>query len=199
MRVRAVLLAFLLGAGCRSSHKGAPDAVAPPARLTVESVRGWWIGPQATGYWIAPDAVRVVSGEHSDRLAVQSINDDFGALKLELEGSPAMRLSSRDGGLSVKIGDSKPIDVRRASDLEERELEKRDARALLATAHACERAVSCCRAATGKGLANADECAPLALAKELGQCVRALKVFARKASEAKIELPACATSAAPSP
>jgi len=203
MRVRAVLLVFPLvawgGSGCRSAPKTSPDAGVALTPLTVESARGWWVGPGATGYWIANDAVRIVSGEHAERRLVKSLAPEGTALKIVLDGAPPMILTAREGGLSLRIGDAKPIDVHRASDLEERDLEKRDARSLTANAHACERAVSCCRAAIAKNLGSADECTPLASAKEIGQCVRALEAFARKAREARIELPACATSAAPSP
>jgi hypothetical protein len=202
-----LLWAALVGAGCRSKPSSPGNAPDSGPAVTAESIRGWWVagngGEGATGYWFAADAVRILRSDHAERRLVQKASPEAGTLRIVLEGSPALVVSSREGGLTLRLGDDKPVEVRRATDAEERDLEKRDARALVRNARACERASACCRALVGKGSASSSECEPLTNVKEIGQCVRALEVFAQKASAAKLDLPECAlatpTSAAPSP
>lgn len=209
MRRWLPILGVALALGCRS---GAGKRSAPPGPpVTAESVRGWWVegnGADASGWWFGSDSVRRVHGSAADRFSLQKSASEGPALRLTLEGSPALALSSREGGgLSLQVGDGPALSLRRANEAEERDFEKRDARAQLSDARTCPRAIACCQAAVLRGLAAAGDCAALVTAKEIGQCARALDLFVRKALDAKIDLPACSassttlpiTTSAPSP
>jgi hypothetical protein len=199
----------------RQSGASGSAAVAPApsasilGRPSIEAITGWWIvdsgagegagagganveGPRrrGTGWWLSRDAVRIVWKEGADRTPVTTVAPAGDLLRIDLDGGRSLLLSKTTRGLLVRMGEA-TITLRRADDGELRALEKLDAQQG-ALAGACARASACCAAAVGKGLATNEDCAAIGAAPELGRCVRAFELLAKKAKTAGATIAECA-------
>jgi hypothetical protein len=211
-----LLASLLVSAACRSEPRrsageapaiGSPQAGGAP---TLAEIRGWWLveggnpigDPSAettVAYWFDDDALRVLFSARHERHLVAAAAADDGALRVDL-GGRALLLTRREGGLILRVGSGgRRLEIRRATDEEAKDLERRDAKLAIADGRDCERALACCHAARAKDLATDDDCKALSSVPEVGRCTRAIALFAQKARGAGSALPECVVAGATHP
>jgi hypothetical protein len=187
-----------------------PLAVAP----SLADIAGFWIvesafrapladPPQPGGasddpgsrpgsaWWFGPDAIRLVFGDASDRRPITAVKVEGNTLRIEIEGSDLL-VTGRRAGIAVRSDNEETrVPLRRATQKEIAAIEKADARRGKMLERACEKALECCVAARGKGLATEVDCKPLLGPPDLQLCIQAITVFKNKAAAAKITIAEC--------
>jgi hypothetical protein len=214
--VRFLLIAALSihGVACKSDPPGAapaPAASASPLDTTplkgaptTDSIAGWWI--VETGFvspndepghkpghawWFARDAMRLVFGDATDRRPITGTQPEGDALRLEIEGDDLL-VTRRANGIAVRFDqDELKIPLRRASAAEVSAIDALDKKKQKMLDRACEKALECCTAARGKGVAKDNDCTPLLGLPDMAVCIQAITVFKNKAAAAKIVIPEC--------
>ncbi len=201
---------------CKSDPPGtlpapAPSESASPLDTTPlrgapapQAIAGWWI-VEATfqppndepghmpghAWWFSPDALRLVFGDASDRRPIPKTRVDGDALRLGVEGGE-IEITRRARGLAVRLaGDEHRIPLRRATAAEVAAIDALDKKKQKMLDRACEKALECCTAARGKGVAKDNDCTPLLGLPDMATCIQAITVFKNKAATAKITIPEC--------
>lgn len=213
--MRFVLIAAALVA-CKSDPPGALPAPVPSASASsldttplrgapaAQAISGWWIveaGFQSPSdepghkpghaWWFAADAMRLVFGDASDRREVKGARADGDALRLEVEGADLL-ITRRARGIALQLeGDDVRIPLRRASAAEVAAIDALDKKKQKMLDRACEKALECCTAARGKGVAKDNDCTPLLGLPDMATCIQAITVFKNKAATAKLTIPEC--------
>jgi len=208
------VLPLLLGA-CRvdkPSDKAGPaasgsvdlDTTPLKGAPTLSSIAGWWV--VATGYqpgnddpgskpgsawWFGPDSMRLAFGDANDKRPIQRTINEGDALRLEVEGDDILVTRRRDGIAIRTVAESAPVPLRRATVAEVQGIDALDKKRGRMLERACEKALECCTAARGLGIAKPNDCEPLLGKPDLGMCIQAVAVFKNKAAAAHQTIPEC--------
>lgn len=202
------------GVACKSDPPGvapAPSASVSPLDTTplkgapsAESIAGWWVveptftslndepGHKPGHAWsFAPDAMRLVFGDATDRRPVAAMKTEGDALRLDVEGADLL-ITRRAQGIAVRFDEEDlRIPLRRASAAEVSAIDALDKKKQKMLDRACVKALECCTAARGKGVAKDNDCTPLLGLPDMATCIQAITVYKNKAATAKITIPEC--------